>query len=204
MSEQNTASGFISKMKFLENKEVVRLVVLIVGLGGVSFYFSKKNSELKDQIEQLNIRIDEQDEKIDTVLKGIGSNIIGLGRRKQSNNSNNQFNRNNSHPSNQQREQYQRFTPSHPSHQSPPPQQQQQQQQHSQQSPSINPLSFLTMFMQPGMSSESGVKIGTATEVENEDERVDEAINAEIQELKEAENENKTDTETGTKTIELD
>ena len=59
----------MSEQKIFENKDMFRVLALVVGLGGVSMYFCKKNNELRKCIEQLSVRIDEHDEKFDTIIR---------------------------------------------------------------------------------------------------------------------------------------
>ena len=50
--------------KLLENKQIVHIAAEIVTIISVVFYFSSKNKKLLEHIENLSIRLDEQDEII--------------------------------------------------------------------------------------------------------------------------------------------
>lgn len=64
-----------TKLKFYENKDFLKMVSILIGLGGISIYFYRKNNELTNMIEQLVIRLEEQEIKIDKLYE-----INGLSR----------------------------------------------------------------------------------------------------------------------------
>jgi hypothetical protein len=50
--------------KLLENKQIIHIAAEMVVITGVVFYFSSKNKKLLEYIENLSVRLDEQDKLI--------------------------------------------------------------------------------------------------------------------------------------------
>ena len=50
--------------KLLENKQIIHIAAEMIVITGVVFYFSSKNKKLLEYIENLSVRLDEQDKLI--------------------------------------------------------------------------------------------------------------------------------------------
>jgi hypothetical protein len=200
-------NSILSKFKFFENKEVVRLVAMVVGMGVMALYFQSKMGEMKNQIEQLNSRIDEQDEKIDSILRSVGGSVLGLTPKQQP--SSNVLNTPHNPPSPNVSQNYPKApiynpppstTINHHSHpppkSSPPPNPFPSQPNGGGGGGAFNPMSFLSAFM-PAMGGAGGMggmpkippmKTANAEEVEDD---IDEQLMAkEIKELEEEDSQN--------------
>lgn len=180
MSEQNLGGGFLSRFNFFQNKDAIKFLVLIIGVGCLATYLTKKYNEIRSTVDLMTLKMDEFDEKFDAVMDILDNTAYSKKKTKSLA---------------QQHPPSKRTVASQPKvHIQTQPQISQQTQstkqlrvnnpqQPPQPPPQMNPLNFLTMFMQPAM--DGGVKMGNATEIENE--KVDEVIGAELQELNESE-----------------
>lgn len=174
MAEQSENTGTFSKLgNLFGNKDVMKIALLLVAFGGIAIYFSKKNNSLKKQIEELTLRVDEQEEKLEIILKHVGGNVLGIPQAS-------------------------RVRKTRPVKPQPPSQPQQTQkpfqaapQPHSQPQP-MNPLSFLSMFIPSVPDQQPNVR--TAEVVEEED--VDKLMVEEMQELKDSDEKENTTSNT--------
>lgn len=186
MSEQNLGGGFLSRFNFFQNKDAIKFLVLIIGVGCLATYLTKKYNEIRSTVDLMTLKMDEFDEKFDAVMDILDNTAYSKKKTKSLAQQ---------HPPSkrtvasqpkvhiQTQPQISQQTQSIKQLRVNNPQPQPQIQPQPQLQPQMNPLNFLTMFMQPAM--DGGVKMGNATEIENE--KVDEVIGAELQELNESE-----------------
>lgn len=162
MAEQSENTGTFSKLgNLFGNKDMMKIALLLIAFGGIAIYFSKKNNSLKKQIEELTLRVDEQEEKLEIILKNIGGNVLGIPQTSRV--------RKTRQPPSQPQQTQKQFQPPQPH-------------SHPQTQP-MNPLSFLSMFI-PSVPDQQQPNVRTAEVVEEED--VDKLMVEEMQELKDS------------------